>query len=53
MDYHDQFRRAANEQGVPEDESARFADLVRFRIRAGDQPDGVRAPLAGAAVLDR
>jgi hypothetical protein len=43
MDYHDQFRRAATELGVPEDESARFADLIRFRIRAGDQPDGVRA----------
>jgi len=35
MDYHDQFRRAATELGVPEDESARFADLIRFRIRAG------------------
>lgn len=43
MDYHDQFRRAAAELGVPQHESARFADLLRFRIRAGDQPDGVRA----------
>ena len=43
MAYHDQFRRAATELGLPEDESARFADLIRFRIRAGDQTDGVRA----------
>ncbi|MBE1492078.1 YwqG family protein [Plantactinospora soyae] len=42
MDYHGQFRRAATESGVSEDESARFADLLRFRIRAGDQSDGVR-----------
>jgi uncharacterized protein YwqG len=43
MDYHHEFRQAATELGVPEDESARFADLIRFRIRAGEQPDGIRA----------
>jgi hypothetical protein len=43
MDYHDRFRRAATGLGVPQDESARFADLLlRFRIRAGEKPDGVR-----------
>jgi uncharacterized protein YwqG len=47
VDYHDQFRRAAIESGVPADESARFADLVRFRIRAGDRPDGVLAGRLG------
>jgi hypothetical protein len=41
MDYHDLFRRAATEAGLPEHESARFADLVlRFRIRAGAEPSG-------------
>ncbi|BCY09555.1 YwqG family protein [Actinoplanes sp. L3-i22] len=44
MDYHDRFLRAATEQGVPRDEAARYAELVlRFRIRAGAGPDGVRA----------
>ncbi|GAA2692061.1 YwqG family protein [Actinoplanes palleronii] len=44
MDYHDRFLRAATEQGVPRGEAVRYADLVlRFRIRAGAGPDGVRA----------
>jgi hypothetical protein len=44
MTYHDRFLRAAGEAGLPEDESARFADLIlRFRIRAGGKPGSVPA----------
>lgn len=32
MDYHSQFRRAAIEQGIPEDAVNRFADHLRFAI---------------------
>ncbi|WP_285559269.1 DUF1963 domain-containing protein [Actinoplanes regularis] len=42
MDYHDRFLRVAGELGVPQDEAARFAGLIRFRIRAGREPGGVR-----------
>ncbi|BCY11710.1 DUF1963 domain-containing protein [Actinoplanes sp. L3-i22] len=43
MDFHEQFRQTATESGVPAAESARFAGLLRFRIRAGGTPGGARA----------
>jgi hypothetical protein len=40
MDYYDQFRRAAIEQGVPEDEAENFAGLLRFTIWANERYNG-------------
>jgi hypothetical protein len=47
MDYHDQFRLAAIAQGLPEDETVRFAELIRFGIFAGGREDGVRVGRLG------
>ncbi|MCT2280326.1 DUF1963 domain-containing protein [Micromonospora chalcea] len=47
MDERDQFRRAAIGQGVPEDEVARFAELIRFRIHACQREEGVHAGRRG------
>lgn len=47
MNERDQFRRAAIAQGVPEDEVARFAELIRFRIHAWQREEGVRAGRRG------
>ncbi len=41
MDLHGQFRSAAIEQGVPEDEVAEFDRFLRFAIRTSEQRDGV------------
>lgn len=43
----DQFRRTASEQGVPEDEVARFAELIRFQIHAGQRAEGGHAGRRG------
>ncbi|WP_435151330.1 DUF1963 domain-containing protein [Micromonospora aurantiaca (nom. illeg.)] len=47
MNERDQFRRAAIEQGVPEDEVARFAELIRFQVHAGQRAGGVHAGRRG------
>ncbi|MDW3848505.1 YwqG family protein [Micromonospora sp. BRA006-A] len=47
MDERDQFRRAAIEQGVPEDEVARFAELIRFPIHAWQREEGVHVGRRG------
>ncbi|MEV5632436.1 YwqG family protein [Micromonospora tulbaghiae] len=47
MNERDQFRRAAIEQGVPEDEVARFAELIRFQIHACRRAEGVHAGRRG------
>lgn len=47
MNERDQFRRAAIEQGVPEDEVARFAELIRFQIHAGQREEGVHVGRRG------
>lgn len=39
MDRYEQFRRAAIDQGLPEDEAAKFAAHLRFEIRLGSGPD--------------
>jgi hypothetical protein len=39
MDYHGQFRRAASEQGIPEDEVGRFAEFLRFAIWMNERLD--------------
>jgi hypothetical protein len=41
MDYHRQFRRAAIERGIPDDEITRFAAFLRFAIWTREQPGGV------------
>ncbi|MEV4278543.1 DUF1963 domain-containing protein [Actinoplanes xinjiangensis] len=40
MDHHEQFRRTAIERGFPADEVGRFAEFLRFSIRAGANPAG-------------
>jgi uncharacterized protein YwqG len=40
MDYHSQFRRAAIEQGIPEDAISRFADHLRFAIWTSTRGSG-------------
>ena len=40
MDYHAQFRRAAIEQGIPEDAVSRFADHLRFAIWTSTRGSG-------------
>jgi hypothetical protein len=40
VDYHAQFRRAAMEQGIPEDAIGRFADHLRFAIWTSTRGSG-------------
>ncbi|MEO6087964.1 MAG: DUF1963 domain-containing protein [Umezawaea sp.] len=40
MNFHEQFRRAAIELGVPEDEVGKFARFLRFAIWTGSEPHG-------------
>lgn len=40
MDYHRQFRRAAIERGIPEDEVSRIAEFLRFAIWTSRRPNG-------------
>jgi hypothetical protein len=40
MNFHEQFRRAAIELGVPDDEVGTFAGFLRFAIWAGSEPHG-------------
>ncbi|GGQ33286.1 DUF1963 domain-containing protein [Streptosporangium pseudovulgare] len=40
MNYYGQFRRAAIEQGIPEDEAEKFAGLLRFTIWANERYNG-------------
>ncbi|MBQ1043672.1 DUF1963 domain-containing protein [Micromonospora sp. C32] len=47
MNERDQFRRAAIGQGVPEDEVARFAELIRFQIHAWQREEGVHVGRRG------
>jgi len=39
VDYHGQFRRAAVEQGIPEDEAGTFAEFLRFAIWTNERLD--------------
>lgn len=47
MDYHQQFHRAAIEQGIPEDEVNKFAEFLRFAIWASGRPNGVPVGRSG------
>jgi len=39
MNYHGQFRRAAIEQGIPEEEVSKFAEFLRFAIWTNERLD--------------
>jgi hypothetical protein len=47
MDYHQHFRRAAIERGIPEDEVSKFAEFLRFAIWASGRPNGVPVGRSG------
>ncbi|GAA3953842.1 hypothetical protein Aau02nite_75190 [Amorphoplanes auranticolor] len=40
VDYYESFHRAAIEEGFPEDETAKFAELLRFAIWANERHNG-------------